>query len=212
MLLVCGMAAAAQSAGPGPGSADVGMGDQQQVQNQTVEQLQNQTMAPQQGCGQEIACDGDQLRQMVQQRDQELTGEGQQTHERATVQVAFYAFEASEDLVGPQGGELVRLGEQANASFQIAYQAEEQIRKRSSIMRMLFGGDRDAAGEILQEMEQNQNRIAEMNRIIQECDFDPQVKVVLQDQVRNLEQEQSRLLQQAQDEQDDTGLLGWLFR
>jgi hypothetical protein len=221
MLLLCAMliVAPALAAGPaGGGNGDGqdgkgqmapgdGSGTQEQVQIQVQEQQQLQN------CTANTACNATQLRQMVQEQEQLLAGgEGQAVQEENRVRLAVHALKSAEPLAGPQGERMVALANQFNNSVQVTTRAEEQIRNQNSVMRFLFGGNNDAAQEILAEVEQNQNRIEETNRFIQECDCDPQTKAILQEQVQNIEQEQNRLSQLAQQEQDYRGLLGWIFR
>jgi hypothetical protein len=157
------------------------------------------------------ACNGTQLQEMVLERQQLLNaGEEQQISQRNAVRLAVHAINISEGLLGENGTRMVQLANQVNASYRLAVSSEQQIQNRNSIVRFFMGGDSGAADEILQQMEQNQVRIQEMNRIIDACDdCDPQVAAVLQEQVQNLEQEQSRLQQLAQDEKEYRGLFGW---
>jgi hypothetical protein len=77
---------------------------------------------------------------------------------------------------------------------------------------MLFGGDREAAGLLIQYADQNQQRIQQMEQLVTNCsDCDPQVRVTLEEQVQVLSQEQNRLSVLGQQEQGDRGLVGWLF-
>ena len=225
MVLLCAMliVAPALAAGPAGGGNGDGQGGQgqmadgdgsgTQLQNQT--QLQDQTQERQQlqNCTADTACNATQLRQMVQEREQQLAGgAGQEVQEENRVRLAVHALKAAEPLAGSRGEEMGGLANQFNSSLQVTTRAEERIRNQNSVMRFLFGGNEDAAQEILREVEQNRNRIEETNRLIQECDCDPQTKAILQEQVRNIEQEQNRLKQLAQQEQENRGLLGWIFR
>jgi hypothetical protein len=80
-------------------------------------------------------------------------------------------------------------------------------------MRMLIGGDQEAAGLLIQYADQNQQRIRQMEQLLANCtDCDSQIRLMLEDQVLALSQEQNRLLTLGQQEQADRGLFGWLFR
>jgi hypothetical protein len=139
-------------------------------------------------------------------RQQNLSGEP----ERA--QVALYAFSIAGNVTGRDGPELARLGAELNTSSAAAYAAEEQIKNRNSLMRMLYGGDREAAGLLIQYADQNRQRIQTMEQLIANCsDCDPQVRLMLEEQVQVLSQEQNRLITLGQEEQADKGLFGWLF-
>ena len=79
-------------------------------------------------------------------------------------------------------------------------------------MRTLFGGDREAAGLLIQYADQNRQRIQTMEHLLANCsDCDPQVRQMLEEQVQVLSQEQNRLIALGQEEQADRGIFGWLF-
>jgi len=146
--------------------------------------------------------------QQVGMRQQNLSGEP----ERAQVHTALYALSIAGNVTGRDGPELARLGAEMNTSFAAAYAAEEQIKNQNSLMRMLYGGDREAAGLLVQYADQNRQRIQTMEQLIANCsDCDPQVRLMLEEQVQVLSQEQNRLITLGQEEQADKGLFGWLF-
>jgi hypothetical protein len=156
------------------------------------------------------------IRERKQELDQELEGMG--TRERAVyenqnrVRLAVHAMLALEELDGGIGSEIAPIAREFNNSLQVTVRAEEQIQSRSGIARFLAGGDADAAREIQQQVIENRNRIREMNRIIEGCDCDEETKLMLQEQLQNMEQEQNRLENLAGSELKDRGLLGWLWK
>ena len=99
-----------------------------------------------------------------------------------------------------------------NNSVQASIRAEEQIEERSSFLRFLAGGDEEAAGELQQLIIENRARIREMNRLIEDCDCDSETKLALQEQLAQMEQEQTRLEERAADELGNKGLLGWMWK
>jgi bacterioferritin-associated ferredoxin len=112
--------------------------------------------------------------------------------------------------IGPQVSDYAR---QFNNSLQVQLQAEEQIGNRNGIVRFFSGGDAEAAGTLEQETIRNQERIQAMNQLINQCqECDGQVKAMLQEQLQNMETEQTRLLQLAQREKQDRGIFGWFQR
>ena len=154
--------------------------------------------------------DRDLFLQQVNQREQDLSRD--QDREQAHVDLALFALSSAGNLTGTAGHELVRLAAEINTSREYALRAEQQVRTRSSFMRMLIGGDREAAGQMVQYADQNQQRIQTMAQMLMNCsDCDPQVRVMLEEQVQVLAQEQNRLLALGQQEMSDRGLFGWLF-
>ncbi|HUU74483.1 MAG TPA: hypothetical protein VMW63_00155 [Methanoregulaceae archaeon] len=147
-------------------------------------------------------------------QEMEMDQEQDQTRDRdqANLSLAVYSFSIAANVTGDAGPRLTQLSAQINQSLENATQAEVRIRERSSFTRMFLGGDSEAAGIILQTSEQNQERLQEMKQLLQDCDCDPLVQAKLQEQIQTLEQERDRLRVLAQQEQNDTGLLGWLFR
>ena len=152
--------------------------------------------------------DRDHFLQQMGMRQQNLSGQP----EGAQVHTALYALSIAGNVTGRDGPELARLGAELNTSFAAAYAAEEQIKNQNSLMRMLYGGDREAAGLLIQYADQNRQRIQTMEQLIANCsDCDPQVRLMLEEQVQVLSQEQNRLITLGQEEQADKGLFGWLF-
>lgn len=208
-LLICLMILAplATAAGPGGSGSDQGSQDGQAQQQAQVQQQQLGS------CGQGQACNGSHLRQMIREQEQLINASvQQQNRERNTIQLAVHAINISENLVGEKGPQMLQIANQVNNSHQLALRAEERIQNQNTFMRFFVGGDAGSADEILQEVEQNRNRIQQMNQIINECDCDQSVGDVLREQVMNMEQEQNRLQQLAQNEKADTGLFGRFFR
>jgi len=154
--------------------------------------------------------DRDTFLQQVSQLEQNLSRD--QDRDQAHVDLALSTFAIAGSVTGGAGPELSRLAGEINQSLAAAYQAEQQMSTRSSFMRMLIGGDRDAAGLLIQSADQNQQRIQAMEQLLATCsDCDPQVRVKLEEQVQTLSQEQNRLLTLGQQEQADRGLFSWLF-
>jgi hypothetical protein len=154
--------------------------------------------------------DRDTFLQQVSQLEQDLSRD--QDREQAQVDVALYALTNTGNLTGSSGPELTRLSAEINNSYGDALQAEQQIKSRSSFMRMLLGGDREGAGLLIQYADQNQQRIQQMEQLLANCsDCDPQVRTMLEEQVQVLSQEQNRLLTLGQQEEGDRGLFGWLL-
>jgi hypothetical protein len=59
---------------------------------------------------------------------------------------------------------------------------------------------------------QNRERIQELHRLVQECDCNEDVRALVQEQIQNMEQEQTRLQELAQNEKEAKGLFGWLWK
>ncbi|MBN2094552.1 MAG: hypothetical protein JW727_00740 [Candidatus Aenigmarchaeota archaeon] len=128
------------------------------------------------------------------------------------VKLAVHALLGMENQYGGIGQNISQIAREFNNSVNKTIQAEEKIQTRSNFSRFLFGGDENAAQMLEQETTQNQERVQELNRLIADCECDEEIKLLLREQVQNLEQEQIRLNQLAQEEKQSKGLLGWLWK
>jgi len=128
------------------------------------------------------------------------------------VRVAVQALLGAENITGI-GKNVSAIAREFGDSVQATVRAEERMRERDGIGRLLFGGDEKAAEELEQQAAQNRQRIMQMQQLIARCEgCDAQAQSMLQEQLQNVEQEQSRLMQLAQQEKEEKGLLGWLWK
>lgn len=161
----------------------------------------------------------EELRTILQQREQQMvqelegvgSGERNVLQNQNQVRLAVHAMLGMEDLAGNRGQQIAAVARQFNNSVQATIQAEEKIQNRGFFSRLFAGGDKEAAEEIESEVNQNQQRITNLKRYQQECDCGSEVKAMLQEQIQNLEQEQNRLGELAQNEKQNRGLFGWLI-
>lgn len=225
----------AQTGGKGGGGSTAGSGDQIQdrdrVQDptthdgdeplQTRDQLQDQdrdrihlnleTSTPPVGNAQ-------QLQATIQNREQELNQEaaGVAQQYREVVQnenrtrLAVQAIYASQDLLGSVGPQAIQLAAQINNSVQTTTNAEAAIRARSVWARVFFGGDKESAQIIQQTQEQNRARIQALTQLIT-SNAPAAVQATLLEQIRTMQEEQTRLGQLAQKESTQWGILSWRF-
>ncbi|MCK5452563.1 MAG: hypothetical protein KAI51_03935 [Candidatus Aenigmarchaeota archaeon] len=169
---------------------------------------------------QEKAGNTNELKEMIQQRQQEMSQEMSGLDEEQQkiyqnqnkVRSAVHSLLAMEDLVHGIGPQISDIAKQFNNSVQATISSEEKIENRGFLSRMLTGGDAEAAGELEREVIQNRARIEELSQIKTECECDPEVKAIMQEQIQNIEQEQTRLEQLAQSEKESKGLIGWLWK
>jgi len=162
-------------------------------------------------------------REMVQQRQQEMNQELQglskvqqkvyQNQNR--VREAVHALLSIEDLATGIGPQISQIAREFNNSVQATLITEEKIQKRNAFVRFFIGGEKNAAGEMEREVNQNQQRIQELKQLREECACGEEVKTMIQEQIQKMEQEQERLQQLANKEKSAKGIFGWvrnLFR
>jgi len=237
ILAAIGVAVVAAKAG----SPDNGMGQQVRNENQTQDQFQNmqepvRNQTREQEPAQNRTRDQDRLQnqtqgrnvtllhQQIQERKQEQanqSAEQQRVHARYSNVSAFVHMLLNESQnrellgegpngIGPQVSEYAR---EFNNSVRAQIQAEERIQNRNAFVRFFAGGDEDAARILEQETIRNQERILEMQQLINQCeDCDPQVKEMLEEQLQEMVALQTRLQQLAQKEKQDKGVVGWLWK
>lgn len=160
----------------------------------------------------------DELKEAVQAKKGELEGqleegENYETHKNQNVvRIAVHAMLASEELTDGIGPRVSEIAKEFNNSVQSTIKAEEKIKSRGAIRKLFLGGDKEAAGELEQETIRNQNRIEELNQLMNQCEeCSEEVKNVLQEQVQLITQEQERLSNLAKNEKGKKGLFGFLF-
>ncbi len=168
---------------------------------------------------QDQACDVSELKCIVQEKQQKLqllqlnATEPQYLRSRNTVALAVHTFLAAgnPNLTGGIGPQISLIAQEFNNSVKVTVPAEEKIQSRGGLTRFFFGGDSSAAAEIIMQVDQNHERIREMDLLINSTDCNYEVKEILQEQVQNLRQEQNRLQVLAEHESRDKGIFGGLF-
>ena len=155
----------------------------------------------------------EQIQSKIQEKQEEVNSTmPNSTKNQKMAAVAVQTMETTASMFGKSEANVSRISNDIKNSFEISTRAEERIRGRSGFVKFLTGGDNEAAGLIVQEIARNENRIRELNRLIEDSDFDSQTKAVLQDQVQNIEQEQLRLKALAEEELNNKGLFGWIWK
>lgn len=166
------------------------------------------------------AKDGTELKEMIQlrqqQMNQEVLGIGKKVQgvyqNQNRVRLAVHALLAMEDITGGVGKNISAIARNFNNSVQATIRAEEKIQTRSGFARFFAGGDAEAAGDMENEVSENQNRIQQLKQLREDCDCDADVKLMMQEQIQNMELEQTRLQQLAQSEKKSRGLFGWIWK
>lgn len=158
------------------------------------------------------------LKEAIQAKNSELAGQASEEKNNEsfknqnTIRVAVHALLVSEGLTWSIGPKISEIAKEFNNSIQVTTQAEEKIRTRSTVSKIFMGGNKEAAGKLEQETIRNQNRIEELNQLMNQCtECSTETKNILQEQIQLLEQEQERLGNLAENEMGKKGILGFLF-
>lgn len=190
--------------------------DQNQIREQERERLQLNLENVLQPAGSTI-----QLRQMIQTREEELNREASdedaEEWERNTisntnqVRLAVHALLSAKNMLGGIGPQVSEIAQQINNSVQATVNNEAKIQTRSFLARFFFGGDKTSADFIKAQVEQNRERIQQLNQLMEENNVSVEVRNMLEEQIRIMEQEQVRLTELADQERGDWGLFSWRF-
>jgi hypothetical protein len=128
------------------------------------------------------------------------------------VRTAVHAFLALGDLDGGIGKNVSAIAREYNNSLATRLQAEEQIHQNAGLGRFFFGGDTEAAGTILADLNRSREQVREMKRLVENCTCDNETGALLMEQIRAMEQEQERLRELAEGEISEKGLFGWIWK
>lgn len=166
------------------------------------------------------AGDAEQLRAMIQNREQELNQEATSTIERYRemiqnqnrIRLAISAIYGSEGLLGSAGPRATQIAKQINNSVQATLDAEVEIYERGFWAHIFFGGDSVNAQILQREQEQNRLRILELKQLINDATLTTEIRAILMEQVRMMEEEQTRLSQLAEKEFGQRGILSWRLK
>ena len=208
-----------QQAGLNESGQGIGQTQQEQVEQETQNIGENTTIRIQQR--EEVRVqNASELHERVEQREREMNQEIQSLdeHEQQVylnqnkVRLAVQSLLAAEELMGGVGTQVSQIAEEINSSVQATIRAEERINSRNTVVRFFAGGDEEAAQEIEQQVIQNQERIQQLQQLVEGGDCDDEVRAVLQEQLQNVELEQTRLQQLALNELNEKGLFGWLWK
>lgn len=126
------------------------------------------------------------------------------------VRSAVHALLALENRTGGIGPEVSAIAREFNNSAEQTWQLEKRIQDRDAVSRFLFGGDQVSAAALANLTIQNQERIRQITALVNTGDIDTETRAQLEEQVRVIEQENTRLGQVASAEQQGRGLLSWL--
>jgi hypothetical protein len=124
------------------------------------------------------------------------------------VRIAVTTLLDTEDLSGSIGRNVSAIARDFNNSAGSIRKLEDRIQSRNSFVRLLFGGDQEAARELATQIARNNASIVELQQLINGATLETDVRATMEDQIRILLQEQERLQQLATREQQDRGIFG----
>jgi len=120
---------------------------------------------------------------------------------------AILTLLAMENLTGDIGPSVSAIAGEINTSARSSWQQEEKIQNRNGIIRMLLGGDFDAADTIIQDTTSDRLRIRSIRELMTTAILDENLHDMMLEQVYTIEQEQERLETVAHKEKERRGWL-----
>jgi len=193
-----------------------------QAENQTGNQVQNRTENRQENqgeikqgsssSGQNIAI----IRKNREEMNATIQSQGssgtQRNANQNEVRLAVHTLLAMENITGGIGPQVSLIARDFNNSAHATWQYEVRIQNRDAFSRFFFGGDRSSAGELANLTVQNQNRIRQIEQLLNTGTLDEETKTLLREQLQIMQQENTRLNQVSSSEQQNQGLLGGFWK
>ncbi|MDP1690015.1 MAG: hypothetical protein Q8L52_02315, partial [bacterium] len=103
------------------------------------------------------------------------------------------------------------IAKEMNDSVATTTDIEIKIHSRGFFSRLFFGGDRDAAQRISQEIVLNQERIESLVALLAQANISVDMRATLNAQITVLEDSQARLKALVAKEQTSWGFFSWRF-
>lgn len=163
------------------------------------------------GMPENIAALREQMQERAQQMMDNASAMGQQMRNQNQVRATIESLHMMDEYVGGYGEQVREVAREMNNSFERAYEAEQNMERRGGFARFFVGGDDEAAQEIEEAVNMTQDRVNELRQVREDCDCPDDVKLMLEEQIQNLESEENRLRARAKQEQKKNGLFGWLL-
>ncbi|MBU3942966.1 hypothetical protein KKA24_03215 [Patescibacteria group bacterium] len=165
------------------------------------------------------AGNANELKEMVKEKKEELEQgenglkEKQQNvyKNQNQVRLAVHSLLAMEDLVGAIGPKVSEIAGEFNNSLGKTIISEEKIQNKNRFIRLLLGGDKESAQAIIQEVNQNKEKVEQLKQLMEDCDCEGEVRDMFREQIMNIETEQNRLEMFATIEEEYKGIFGWFL-
>lgn len=145
--------------------------------------------------------------------DEELDGreKGQANAQEHRSVVANFVQELLQvaDREGGIGEQVREVAREQNAATEDTVQSMVKVQNRSRVRTFFFGPDYKNLGQLRSEMVQVRNRIAQLNRLVEKAEGEDS-KLALQEQIQQMEEEQTRINNFIQENEDKFSLFGWV--
>lgn len=150
--------------------------------------------------------------QASNQIDQEKRFDRELELERLRAEIGTAAFLSAGPLMGGYGASASSTAWQIQNNFSEAVQLENRLRSTSMLRRLLWGYDNEVTSDLKNTLARNASDISRLGQILADCDCGEELRLILQEQIRNIESEQARLRRLQENLADRDGILGFIFR
>lgn len=145
--------------------------------------------------------------------DEELEGKekGQANAEEHRSVVANFVQELLQvaNREGGIGEQVREVAREQNEATEDTVQAMENAQNRNRVRTFFFGPDYKNLGQLRSEMVQVRNRIAQLNRLAEKAEGEDS-KLALEEQIQEMEQEQTRIENFIKENEEKFSLFGWV--
>lgn len=126
------------------------------------------------------------------------------------VRLAVHALKEIKIREGGIGQQVSAIAKDFDNSVQATIISETKIEKRSRLKRIFVGGDKKAAEEIESRVEANKEKIEQLKTLKETANEEE--TTIMEAQIQNMEQEQTRLESVVTKEKRSKGIFGWLWK
>lgn len=129
------------------------------------------------------------------------------TDRRSEVAKSVHSIREMSNFTGQMGPRISEIARDINESMRNLEFYEESISNRGRFSRFFFGGDINSAREIQNQTSQNEERIEEIQSILNESEEIPnEVKDFLEEEIDRIKSEQDRLKELSENETNSRGI------
>jgi|GEM_PF-2797217 len=158
----------------------------------------------------------EELKKMKKEKEKELDeeaakmgGKKEKVYKKQNrVRAAVHSLLAMEGMAGGIGPEVSKIAREFNNSCKKTTDAEVKIEERSKMREIFMGGDEKAAEEIEVEVQKNRTLLERLKDLRNQAPSGD-VKVVMDEQIQVITEENDRLKELAEKEKKLRGLFNW---
>ena len=134
-----------------------------------------------------------------------------QEHRSMVANFVQELLETADDMEGGVGEQVRTIARQQNQAEEKTIQAMETVQNRNRVKTFLIGSDYKNLGALRSEMVQTRNRLRQLNQLMENVENE-EARLRLENQIQEMEQEQTRIEEFIKGEEGRFSLFGWLVK